>query len=875
MIPPSAIENLARMAQNPAEQASKPTLSLSTFEEPTFSVSSLLAALTEGLIKEDRQSGRAFNPEPFIATLEGAIERLIPLREQVSRKIQTLEKEVTQIERSHRSRIEEFKLGLNNVTHEFSDLNSNITDVAKTAIRIGEQLESLDRVRCRAVEAHDIILYYNEFARGETTRLEALRKQGKEGRAKVAVIARRLLAVAKDVEGVEGSEVTRATIEKYAERFEKDMLRLFEKAYLKGEPKAMAHCAQTLLEFNGGSSCIQIYVNQHDFFISRDRIDAVNYVAEAPMWDALADPNQPAPKTEPALATLYSDIRDQISQEAQIIEAVFPQPVVVMQVFLQRVFAQVIQSHLEKLIDAAQGSSTLAFLRILALSRSSTTQLISDLKAQDFFRFSSATNTSSFDQYHPVRLGAGDDLDLDSKNSGAIHAVSAGLGVSALSNMLDQQLDELFAQHLDNSRYMERECKSLNELYASYLLQFARWHRMMNKAKPTNTIFDRMVNQIASSAHGPPGTAPTSGLKSLLKLSGMSVDESVSALTEQNPDNSDISESDGELDLKVIEKMLTWHAESVGRMIELSSPSEVPKNVFTLLKTLSESFCKGYIETALETSLAQFTSYDLKAEPDMKPMAVIKTSDMAMHLWQRYVTTVIIPLAASSVTIRREMSIFNNHILVRIESKINAVAKKALECVLSWLNASLAKQKKLDFKPKNDELDFTRTHTEACEGCSNFLNATRQIVNVSLSGKNSEIFLTEVGVVFHSLLLEHLKKFPVSAMGGLMLTKDLAMYQDTIARFNIPGLSERFEMIRELGNVFVVQPSILKSYLSESSMLGRLDGKLLKPFFMMRADYGDHPKKFWDEIVGSDSNSKNHELGTNQADKGLWLSLTS
>ena len=31
------------------------------------------------------------------------------------------------------------------------------------------------------------------------------------------------------------------------------------------------HCAQTLQDFNGGASCIQIYVNQHDFFINRIR----------------------------------------------------------------------------------------------------------------------------------------------------------------------------------------------------------------------------------------------------------------------------------------------------------------------------------------------------------------------------------------------------------------------------------------------------------------------------------------------------------------------------------------------------------------------------------------------------------------------------
>lgn len=34
----------------------------------------------------------------------------------------------------------------------------------------------------------------------------------------------------------------------------------------------LQHCAKTLEDFNGGQSCIQIYVNQHDFFISKERV---------------------------------------------------------------------------------------------------------------------------------------------------------------------------------------------------------------------------------------------------------------------------------------------------------------------------------------------------------------------------------------------------------------------------------------------------------------------------------------------------------------------------------------------------------------------------------------------------------------------------
>lgn len=82
-----------------------------------------------------------------------------------------------------------------------------------------------------------------------------------------------------------------------------------------------------------------------------------------------------------------------------------------------------------------------------------------------------------------------------------------------------------------------------------------------------------------------------------------------------------------------------------------------------------------------------------------------------------------------------------------------------------------------------------------------------------------------------------------------MLTKDLALYQDTIATFNLSALNDRFEMLRQLGNVFIVQPDILKSYLTES-YLARIENRLLRPFVMMRTDYGEHSRKFWEDVFG-------------------------
>lgn len=50
-----------------------------------------------------------------------------------------------------------------------------------------------------------------------------------------------------------------------------------------------------------------------------------------------------------------------------------------------------------------------------------------------------------------------------------------------------------------------------------------------------------------------------------------------------------------------------------------------------------------------------------------------------MHLWQRYISTALVPLAGTSVTVRREMGIFNNHVVVRIEGKVNSIVQRSTD----------------------------------------------------------------------------------------------------------------------------------------------------------------------------------------------------
>ena len=160
---------------------------------------------------------------------------------------------------------------LQSVGNSFTGMESRMNEVSSTAIRIGksfesdfsvhlltiilgDQLETVHLERQRAQAAYDLIDFYNQFNKGDTARLDALRKEGRAGRRQVAVVLRRLNTVAKEVDLPNADKVcmhllilklfltffkTRETIEKYCEKFEKEMLNLFDRCYRKGDPKMM------------------------------------------------------------------------------------------------------------------------------------------------------------------------------------------------------------------------------------------------------------------------------------------------------------------------------------------------------------------------------------------------------------------------------------------------------------------------------------------------------------------------------------------------------------------------------------------------------------------------------------------------------------
>ncbi|THH14390.1 hypothetical protein EW146_g5934 [Bondarzewia mesenterica] len=818
-------------------------LSLQSFEGK-FDVKDFVGSFSEKLITQSKADSGPFDPKPFIRTFEAAVDRLIAVRKDVQAKTEQMEKSVRVAEREYSKKMADLNRGFEAVGTSFSSMEAKMSEVGRTAVRIGEQLESVHLQRQRAQAAYDLIDYYNQFSRDDTSRIDALKKEGREGRRQVAVLLRRLSTVSKEVD-LPNAEKTREVIDKYCEKFEKEMLYLFDRCYRKGDPKMMHHCAQTLLDFNGGASCVQVYVNQHDFFINR--VHENTKIEDKTLWNSLPDPNVSAPRSEASLYELLGEIRATVGQEAQIVQAVFPNPPFVMQVFLQRVFAQSIQQHMEQLLVRAGNISDLAFLRVLQLVHIQTSLLVEDLKQ---YEVPSLTSRSS--------LGSSE---FSRSLTGASIAGASSSTTASISAMLETAMEELFVPYTEGQRYLERESKCLGELYSGYLMAFTRYHASLLRSlihervnRVKSSVFDRMRNQLNSTGTSSPSSTAAAAL---MRFGGYAAEKK-----EDKPADEPLREEDGLLSVDVAETMLKWHAEAIGRCVELSPSNDVPKHTFALFRALAGAIANDYMETALETAQSRLEAVDhTKTEPSFQALCVLRSVDLICHLWQQYVNIALLPLATSSVTIRREMVIFNNQTVSKVEGVANTLMQRLTDAVISWLTVQLSKQKKTDFKPRNDDLSFARVNTEPCIACCEILEKARDAAKQNLSGKNLEVFLTEIGVAFHGLLLDHLRKFPVSATGGLMLAKDLKSYQDAIGTFSIPALHERFEFIRQLGNVFLVRPEILKSYITEN-YLGRIDSTLLRPYLAQRSDWGQAEKGFNDTLGAED-------VGAGAETKGL------
>ncbi|KAL7958677.1 exocyst complex component Sec10-like protein [Trichoderma compactum] len=823
-----------------------PNFTLDDFSNKDFIVRDFVDSLAESAMPSGRRSGPSqsttFDPKPLIRSFENALSQLAVLGDELQEKESELLSQVRRAEIQHDQTLdtlgrkldetmesfEALDISLNPNSANGNDANGKPDTGGNIAVQIGEKLDDLDKKRRRAQDTIFLISCWTELSEtGLLSSLEDIRRQGgAENKVRCAVIARQLMRISQQLDPLawgtrNGNRAsiasfatltnrarnTREILEKFCETLEQDLLQQFNNSYRRQNFNDMMECAKVLYDFNGGASVIAVFVNQHQFFIDRDQLMSDEMAADGEMWEALADPDVEPPGIEPSLQSLIDEVKIVMQEESFIIKRAFPYYETVLIKFIQRVFQQSIQQRLEKVLDKAESVSTLAFLRSLHSSRSYIGSLVEDLKMHGLTE-------------HPEPCSA------------------------QIAQALDQQLDELFVPFLVGSVYIEREKKSLEELYGSLLFKFSIFHSRRKKA-PSSGFMASLAQQ---------GTQMIQSAKDAylerLESSELSATQKammlrVAGLSDKgdNKNEIEVADEDGILGVANAKRMLKWLAESVQRVLELGSQIDTPKDVNILLNLLLTHMGQVYIETALEAAHSQATILEnTKIEPDMSYLPPIRPGVTISGLMERFISTVLIRLAESNTTVRKSMEAQKKMAIDTIEKKTNAVMKISIDVVVNWVIKSLGTQKKQDFRPKDGELESLQTAT--CLHICQFLARASQLASQAIDGHNAEKFFSELGLVLHSHLFDHFKRFQVNATGGLMVTQDIAKYVATLRAWPLAkDVETAIEMLTEIGSLFIVGPEALREKVrtlapGSSSVRGKLSKADFKAFVEKRDDSG-------------------------------------
>ncbi|KAJ1731607.1 Exocyst complex component 5 [Coemansia sp. Benny D160-2] len=418
-------------------------------------------------------------------------------------------------------------------------------------------------------------------------------------------------------------------------------------------------------------------------------------------------------------------------------------------------------------------------------------------------------------------------------------------GVGLLHGFLNRCCDDLFESYIAGGNYMRTEQMHMKDAFRQTLVPFVRARTERQGSGRGNALLGILSSVTGSAgagggnsaggnvgqggfAGGNSGNGPGSmGKGGAGNGPGSSLSGGDQLVGKQG------EEYEGTLTTGTSRMLLQVHAEAVARAVELENESQMADSVSSLTSQLLTSLGDEYVFPALEDMMESLQ--DTRQEPDLRTFAAIRTANIVVRLVQTHFQKAIVPFVGTGSYIYRDIVAEKNKLMSRIEISLNLISNKFIGACTQWLTNLLSKQRKNDFRPAEDDFTAFEMGTQPCRQTTDFLHRIEQTCRQSIGPENQSRILNDVGDALYRMLMEHLRKYVVSVAGGLVLVKDVSKYRETINTFGLPALSEKFSLLQDISNIFLVQPSALKSLLDEGP-LSRLDRATLQGFIQMRED---------------------------------------
>ncbi|XP_015776184.1 PREDICTED: exocyst complex component 5-like [Acropora digitifera] len=231
----------------------------SIFQQGEFDANEYVERLASTVVGGGSKGGAdAFDPRTLSDVFEKTICELTALDEKMQGRINKLEELCSKEQEEHKQKARELETTFKTASGLFQELDDRINYVATKVVHLGDQLEGINTPRSRAIEAQELMKYFDEFANGKL--VSSVFKDHYQLH-EAANIIQKLSLIAQELPSERFGPVKKS-IKRCHDRVEADLIDEFEKAHHEDSISGMRKCAETLLPFKGYSQCIDSFIKQ-------------------------------------------------------------------------------------------------------------------------------------------------------------------------------------------------------------------------------------------------------------------------------------------------------------------------------------------------------------------------------------------------------------------------------------------------------------------------------------------------------------------------------------------------------------------------------------------------------------------------------------
>eukprot|EP01091_Cochliopodium_minus_P017393 TRINITY_DN6801_c0_g1_i1.p1 TRINITY_DN6801_c0_g1~~TRINITY_DN6801_c0_g1_i1.p1 ORF type:complete len:800 (+),score=270.92 TRINITY_DN6801_c0_g1_i1:36-2435(+) len=688
-----------------------------------------------------------FDPSPLIETFQEALNQLNGLNENVNEKIQALTEKCEEEEKLYQKQMKIFQLNFSSYHSELLDLDKRMSKVTNIAVQIGDRLSGADAKRISTTEASDIMEYYSEMNLKGKSDSPIFSDSGTiQDRA---ILLKKLNLLAFECQSIERMQKANKAIQNYSKQLENELLENIKQLLFaeNEDDPSLKHYIHTICEFNGGESCITLYINSIEEKISPKYEAKIEEVQNKNLNNSFEEKKS----YERIIGDFFSSVYSVLSKEISLIQKVFPKPPVVFSKIVSHLFASSSRENnkeplskfsIKNLLDCIEEKMVKKepknYLRSLSYIHDETKEITEKLEKL----------IPQFNQYNSPNF-----------------------------------IDLLFNSAREH--YGEREISYLQTTYNSYLSDF----RKMTESRNLE------INSPSENLKSP--ISPRKKTKKEEKEK-----ESVNLLV-SNPSLENIEFT------KFFVTENQQSAERIEKLSNPQDIAKNVSKIYLMMLKMIEEEYNSCLNLHLKkmTVMHNKRKERLKVSEIDFLSTALQTNLVVISIETYHYNVVMnILKQTSNINVCAKCEESKNSLLQSIESKVENGLKLTIDLIENNISYLLKKnQKKSDYK-FTDSSNFTPGITPACKLTSSYILEEFKKASNCLDGFNLQVFLEKLGTIFAAKLFRHLSKLHVTAgLGGSKLFADINHYKSLANKFQNEDVDMTFSELTKLINIHMVE----------------------------------------------------------------------